>query len=161
MADLLKFNKEFWTDLAHDEILMIETDADKGIMQNETANHPLSKKYAEMKGRGFRGKKLTRKIKPYDGRQIVSRETRFVNMKLTGETFRNLRNGIKVHPDNLGVTISYAPQDAAKVLGNKARGYDVAGLNKKNMDETFNQLLKQFDENVRKDWAKKITITVG
>jgi hypothetical protein len=101
------------------------------------------------------------RIKGYAGRQIVNTDISKVNMELTGETFRNYMNGIKVYPDSTGVAISYAPQDADKVVGNQALGRQIVGANKKNTEWVFDQIEQALMKPVSDEWKKDITITIG
>jgi hypothetical protein len=109
------------------------------------------------KQKGSKGDRL----KAYQGRQIVNDDVSKVNMELTGETFRNYMNGIKVYPDSTGVAISYAPQDADKVLGNQALGRQIVGANQKNTEWIFDQIEEALMKPVSDEWKKDINITIG
>jgi hypothetical protein len=101
------------------------------------------------------------RLKQYQGRQIVSNQVAYVDMTLTGETFRNYMNGIKVQPDNLGVSLGYSAQDADKILGNQKHGRQVVGLNKQNTDFVYDEIFKAILKPIDESWKKDITINIG
>jgi hypothetical protein len=180
-----KFPKNFWEKLGQDQAFLIHNDAMDGIMQDGSRNHPYNKDYAKQKANymkrktagdplymSIKGKKGMYFKNPktksgkhlgniLTGQQVVSNETRFVNMKLTGATFDGLKSSPKAHPDDLGVTIGYQGKDGDKVIYNQERGYDIWGMRKENLDYTFNEILNLFDEEVKKIWEKNITVTIG
>ena len=80
---------------------------------------------------------------------------------LTGDLFDGLTSSAQADKDNLGGSIGYSPADAGKVLGAEARGRNILGVSKENADWIFKRILSQVDENIRKDFAKTITINVG
>lgn len=160
--DILNFKPSFWKELMLALALRIKGDAKKGIMQNNTqGNRYRSRQYVDYKSRFMQGKRLTRKVKPYNAKSVISNQTSFVDMHLTGDMFDGLLSSPQADADGFGGTIGYAPQDAGKVLGNQARGYDVLGVSTKNGDWVMNEILETIDENIRKDFAKDITINVG
>jgi len=169
--------KSFWNKLAADFVIKVTDDARAGIMQDGKSNIPYrSEQYKKYKANNMRrlgrgGKKPGKnkntgvskggRLKGYEGRQIVNTDVSKVNMELTGETFRNYMNGIKVYPDSTGVAISYAPQDADKVLGNQALGRQIVGANKKNTEWIFDQIEAALMKPVSDEWKKDINITIG
>jgi hypothetical protein len=188
MIDYKKYlTRNFWNKLATDFVIKVTDDARAGLMQDGKSNIPYkSEQYKRYKANAMRrltkggtlkdfdpsqdyrgkryygkkkklkpGKKGTtsgQRIKGYEGRQIVNTDVSKVNMELTGETFRNYMNGIKV---------SYAPQDAEKVLGNQALGRQIVGANKKNQEWVFDQIEQQLMKPVTDEWKKDINITIG
>lgn len=182
-----KFPDAFWENLGTAQAIRIYDDALQGIMQNETSSHQYSKEYAKRKAnymrRFTRGEALYSSIKGrramylkneklknplkgkrtgiYAGQQVINNSIAFVNMELTGQTFRSLRTSSAPLLNGTGVKISYNPSDTDKIIGNQNRGRDIWGMRKVNQDFTFNEILKQFDETVRPIWEKNITITAG
>lgn len=166
---ILQLTPEFWMqDIGGKIRKRVKDDALKGIMQNDTQGHQYrSQQYKRYKANRMeylrRGNANTKsksqgKIKAYKSVDIQSNETAFVNMILTG----HLINGL--HPtraDKHGVTMSFSPKDTKKLIGNRARGYDVSGLNEVNRDWVKEEILKQFDKNKRKYLRKAIVIEIG
>jgi hypothetical protein len=105
-----------------------------------------------------KGQQITtgKRLKAYQGVSITSRETSFVNMILTGQLFRGLK--VKSY-DETGVTIGYDSKDAMKIVGNRAYGREVVGLNDDNIKKVKEELIKGIDENLRKE-MKDIKINV-
>lgn len=179
-----KLPNDFWTKLGQDQALLIYQDALKGTMQNGTSGHRYSLDYAKRKanymrrftkgeplyhsiktrkGLYFKNPKTSKGKRPnlLTGTQIVNNKVAFVNMELTGQTFRNLIKSPQALGDGEGIKISYDGIDAGKVLGNQDRGYDILGMRKENQDFTFKRILDEFDEKLRKEWEDNITITIG
>ena len=104
-----------------------------------------------------RGNKGT-KLKTYQGQAIVSNQTSFVNMTLTGQ----MANGLHIESvkDN-EVTMSYLPKDAGKIIGNEDLGRVVVGLNDKNQEIIKDEIIKYLNKNID-EWAREdIVINVG
>ena len=136
-------------------------DGEKGLMQNNTQKHPLSQKYREYKNKDMRrldGKRLRNKKYPLEGRSLHTIGKPHVTMILTGDTIGGL-HGEKATKN--GITMSFMPKDAPKVIGNKQRGYDIVGLNDKNIRLIKAEMIKQFNKNKVKYLKKNIVISVG
>jgi hypothetical protein len=154
-----RFNKRFWNNLAASVKELIWTDASQGIFQNEKKDlNYKSESYKDYKSRYMQGKRLTRKVKPYNAVSVISNETKFVNMILTGRTRRNFKH--EVQSDSLGINLFYDSQFSGLLLGNEENDRVIIGLRKKNQDYVFDEILSQVDEAIRKDFAKNITITL-
>ena len=128
------------------------------LMQNNGKNyHYRSQEYVKLKSNQMRKKDGSR-IKSLKGIGIDSTDTSAVNMILTGRTVKSLH--IKsTSPESL--TMAFNPAYTKIILGNKRHGYDVTGLNDKNRAKIKQFILKQFNENERKELEKKVVITIG
>ncbi len=136
-------------------------DGVKGLMQNNTQKHSLSPKYKKYKDKDMRrldGKRLKNKRYPLEGRSLFTIGTPHVTMLLTGDTIGGLR-GTKATKS--GITMAFRPRDTPKIIGNKARNYDVTGLNTKNIRLIKVEMIKQFKKNKVKFIKKNIVINVG
>ncbi len=136
-------------------------DGVKGLMQNNTQKHPLSPKYKKYKDKDMRrldGKRLKNKKHPLEGRSLFTIGTPHVTMLLTGDTIGGLR-GTKATKNS--VTMAFRTRDTPKIIGNKARQYDVTGLNTKNIRLIKVEMIKQFKKNKVKFLKKNIVINVG
>lgn len=164
----------------------IRDDAKKGIMQNNRKGLSYkSRSYVEYKRRGMRRKtdnkmlgspraiktkrrKGMTKIKPVRlktgkqgmaGTTIMSRQTAYVDMTLTGQTLFGLR---PIAASKKGVTMAYAAKDAGKVAGNMLRGYSIVGLNKQNIAKVKRLIIMEVAGNIRAlKMAKDIKIAVS
>jgi hypothetical protein len=156
-----RFTKAFWESLSIDIIRRIWNDAKQGKFQNGLSGLQYkSETYKEYKSRYMQGKRLTRKIKPYDAVSVESNETNFVNMILTGGVKGS--HIFKVQSNNLGTDIYFDEKKKnveAILLGNESHGRVISALSKENQDYVFDEILSQVDEAIRKDFAKNITIT--
>ena len=128
------------------------------LMQNNGKNyHYKSKQYVKLKSNQMRNKNGDR-IKSLKATGIDSTDTSAVNMILTGRTVKSLH--IKsTSPESL--TMAFGMDKSGIIIGNKRRGYDVTGLNDKNRAKIKQFILKQFNENERKELEKKVVITIG
>ncbi len=151
-------------------------DCEKGLMQNNTQKHALSpqyKKYKDNDMRRFTDKKrlgdtvslkgggtktLKRRKFPVVGRALSTIGKPYVTMLSTGDTIGGLR-GTKATRD--GVTMAFRTRDTPKIIGNKARNYDVTGLNTKNIRLIKVEMIKQFKKNKVKFLKKNIVINIG
>lgn len=178
---------DFWLNLGHDQALMIYNDAvNKGIMQNNSSGHRYSPEYAKRKSNSMRrltkGNPLyysiktrkglyfkNKKAKPNKGLrtgiykqvQVVNNNVSFVNLQLTGAMFRGLFASPELLVNEDGIKISYLPIDGGKVIGNKERGYDILGLRKENIDQSFDIVVNKLSELMGAEWEKTITIELG
>jgi phosphoribosylformylglycinamidine (FGAM) synthase-like enzyme len=158
-----RFTKAFWIELSENIIERIWDDAKQGKFQNGlSALKYKSESYKDYKSRYMQGKRLTRKIKPYDAVSVISNETKFVNMILTG----GLKSAqtYETYSDNLGTKIYFDEKEKSNaeaiLLGNESHGRVISALSKENQDYVFDEILSQVDEAIRKDFAKNITITL-
>ena len=137
-------------------------DGIKGLMQNNTQKHALSLKYKKYKDNDMRrftdNKRLKNKKYPLVGRSLFTIGVPHVTMLLTGDTIGGLR-GTKATRD--GVTMAFRTRDTPKIIGNKARNYDVTGLNTKNIRLIKVEMIKQFNKNKVKFLKKNIVINIG
>ena len=147
-------------------------DGEKGLMQNNTQKHRLSPQYKKYKDNDMNrftdGKRLG--ASPFKGRSLKTRKfplvsrslhtigTPHVTMILTGDTIGGL-HGEKFKRD--GMTMAFELKDSDKITRNKARGYDITGLNTKNIRLIKVEMIKQFKKNKVKFIPKNIVINVG
>lgn len=88
---------------------------------------------------------------------VISNETAFVNMTLTGKMAEGLH--IESVKEN-EVVMSYLSKDAGKIIGNQALGREVVGLNKDNIEIVGDMIFKEMSKNID-DWAREdINITI-
>lgn len=165
----------FWEKIGERMAFLIAEDAENGIMQNGTRYHKYrSTQYMRYKNNYMNrftkgGKKakynsktlrtIGTKLKNYTGAQVISNTTTYVNMILTGELFRGLKTNKVVIED--GVKIFYDSNDSGKVLGNRDLGRDVWGLRKENQDIIFEQIAKEFGDQISGKWEGTVTINAG
>ena len=162
--------KKFWKVIG--ELIgrkgIVYNDCTRGIMQNNTRGHSLSPQYKKYKDndmrrfttdkRGKKGDRLKNKIFPLLSRSLETIGKPYVTMILTGDTISGL-HGIK--PKKNSITMTFERRDTVKILGNKARGYDITGLNTKNIKRIKVEMIKQFNRNKVKFIKKNITINIG
>ena len=161
IVGIFHFGKTFWQNIGTKAAILIRDDALNGIMQDGQQDIPYrSKQYMDYKSRFMQGKKLSRKIKPYDGVSVINNDVSKVNMTLTGATFRNLLQSPVPFPDDTGVTISYSRADEGKVIGNQDLGRDIIALRPENQDIILNEILMQLDENIRENFEGTLSINV-
>ncbi len=160
IKDIFIFNPNFWKGIGVQAATLIKDDALNGIMQDNQRDIPYkSKQYMDYKSRFMQGKKLGRKIKPYNGVSVINNDVSKVNMTLTGATFRNLLQSPVAFPDNTGVTINFN-KDADKVGGNQDLGRDLVGLRPENQEIILDEIMKQIDENIKNNFEGTIEIYV-
>ena len=97
------------------------------------------------------------KLKAYKGVAIVSNNTAFVDMTLTGKTLRGLK---PKEAKDFSVILAFNPEDTQKVLGNRDNGYNLVGLNDKNIRIVKNEIVKKFEQNIKRDLLKTLKIEV-
>ena len=161
----LNLGKDFWLKEIGGYIRKwIKEDALNHLMQNGRKNIPYrSRQYMKYKANRMErftdrtGPKGT-KLEALKNRPIESNDTSAVNMTLTGDTINGLR---PIHANANGVTMAFASKDTGKILGNQRRGYDIVGLNDKNIKRVKMKILDQFDKNLRKTLLKQINIQIG
>jgi len=151
--------QNFWKMIGTEAINRTRKDAGQGIFQtDEPWKKTYSIEYAERKERGFRepvqtktktGKVKTKMVREeaYKGVSIVSRNTSFVDMTVTGQTLRGMKVA-GLMPN--GVTITFELKDAEKIVGNQRPGLNrrLVGLNKKNKDELGKMIRTAIDKNI-------------
>jgi hypothetical protein len=81
---------------------------------------------------------------------VISNETAFVNMTLTGKMAEGLH--IESVKEN-EVIMSYLPRDAGKIIGNQVLGRDVVGLNKANVEIVGDMIFQEMSKNID-DWCR-------
>lgn len=157
-GDIIKLTPRFWKNLGDKKIkTAVQRDMENGLMQNGKSSIPYkSTQYKKYKSNDMRRFTDGGRLKSMYGLPIESNETDYVNMTLTGHTKR----GLKVKSANKkGVEMAFDPADAKKILGNEGRGYDIVGLNEKNIDMARNEILREFDRNERRQ--RDVTINVN
>ena len=164
---LLRFKKEFWVLIGEWVSNTIRADARKGIYQtDEPVKTTYSKQYAKLKANGMqeqttnaKGKIKSEKVKSLQGVSIVSRNTSFVDMTLTGDTLNSLEISA-ILPN--GVQVAYKPRNIWKIVGNQRPGLNrrIVGLNKKNQNELMNIVDNQVSQAVGKNWTGKTVIEI-
>jgi hypothetical protein len=185
LQNLIKIPKAYWLQIGELVSGWVQKDARAGIMQDNTQGHQYSTEYAKRKATGmyrtttgegktfsdkegyffgkthFQNKKAKgqgERLKGYWKALPTSRDVSKVTMELTGLTLNGL------HPKDeteISVTMAFPPASTKLLLGNKARGYDIIGLNTKNRDRVKAKIIQQLDENLRKQIGKKIVINIG
>lgn len=122
----------------------VRKDMANGLMQNNKQKLPYkSNTYAEYKRRGMERKTDGKRLKAFRGQSISSRQTKHVDMTLTGKTKSGF--GVKSAAVNL-LVMAFRSRDAKKVKGNQKHGYDLIGLNDKNKRLIVDELLKGFKD---------------
>ena len=165
---ILKFNKGFWVKVGSWAVNQIRSDAQQGIFQtDEPVKTTYSKQYAELKanrmqtqGKDVKGKSKPEKVKSLKGVSIVSSNTSFVDMTLTGQTLRGLK--ITETTPN-GVQVSFNIRDLWKIVGNQKPGLNrrIVGLNKKNREALIKIEDNQVSQAIKKDFVGKTTININ
>lgn len=171
-----QLSRKFWKRIGEKIPGWLFKDCQKGLMQNNTQKHNLSEQYKKYKDHDMKrfsdNKRLgaPRTLKdgtvktykdrefPLIGRSLFTIGKSFVTMLLTGDTVKGL--GIKKVNKN-GVTMKFQLADTPKILGNRKRGYDIVGLNKKNRRLVKVEIIKEFKKNKVKFLKKNIVINVG
>jgi len=150
----LKINKLTLKKMGELAIQLIRKDMEKGIFQNDTSKHKYSETYARYKKNDMRkfgrGKKKIGKgerLKPYKGVSIVSNETRFVNLILTG----NLRDRIKATDIENGARVLFDSKDTGKILGALDLKRDIVNLRKTNIDKVSEFLVNNLPDDIAKE----------
>ena len=133
-------------------------DCEKGLMQNNTQKHALSKQYKRYKDNDMRRFTDGKRLKSVGNRSLFTIGKPYVTMLLTGDTIRGLR-GTKATKNS--ILMKFNPRDTPKIVGNKARDYDIVGLNTKNIRLIKVEMIKQFNKNKTKFIKKNITINIG
>lgn len=187
--DIVKLPPKLFKFLAKWTADKIKEDALKGIFQNDVQNSQLSEKYKRQKGnfmkrftkggklkdfdpsQDFRGKRLYgkktktnkgRNISSLRGVSILSNETRFSNMYLTGQTL----NSIKYQPItesgyNTGFILWFEPRDTPKILGNRDKyGRDLVNIREKNLEFIQKEIEKELDHSIDKFTKESLTINI-
>ena len=169
---ILKFNKSFWVKVGSWAVNQIRSDAQQGIFQtDEPVKKTYSKDYAELKENRMqtkvgtiksgknKGKAKFEKIKQFKGVSIVSTNTSFVDMTLTGDTLNSLEISA-ILPN--GVQVAYKPRNIWKIVGNQRPGLNrrIVGLNKKNREALIKIVENQVSQAIKKDFVGKTTINI-
>lgn len=158
ISNIVKLSDAFWKKVGGMIPAWVYEDCINHIMQNNTQNHHYkSQQYVKLKSNQMRRKDGSR-LKSLKGIGVDSTDTSAVNMILTGRTVKSLHTK-STSPEAL--TMSFGMDKAGIIIGNKRRGYDVTGLNDKNKAKVKQLILKQFNENERKELEKKVVITIG
>jgi hypothetical protein len=162
---LLRFKKEFWVLIGEWVSNTIRADARKGIYQtDEPVKTTYSPQYAKLKANGMqeqttnaKGKTKSEKVKSLQGVSIVSRNTSFVDMTLTGQTLRGLKI-TETFPN--GVQVSFNIRDLWKIVGNQKPGLNrrLVGLNNKNMKRLQELFINEVATQVGKNFVGKTVL---
>jgi len=154
----------------------IRADALDGKMQNNTANHSYSPAYAKLKAKGMttqrrqpkgeQPKKKRKSKKPPKEKRMeqykslpLNRDTSKVNLTLTGKMLKSL-DVIKSKTTYNSVTLGYGQDQSGKVLGNKAKGYDVTQLSDENIAIARELIETAIKENLKNSRGKKQVIKI-
>lgn len=95
----------------------------------------------------------------YAAKSVESRRIDFVDMTLSGDLKKGL-HVVEGSITNYGGKISYEPEDAKKIEGNKALGRDVVGLNEENQEKLKKEIVEILKKNAQTILAKDIKIQV-
>jgi len=183
---IVRFSQRFWIKVGSELVKRIRADAGQGKFQtDEPHKATYSPGYARLKERRFKHatkrryavnqggmeygqkevfrKKNGRKgerYSAYKGVSIVSTNTSFVDMTVTGQTLRGLH--VK-ESSNKNVLLSYQTKDAAKIIGNQERGLNrrLVGLNRKNQKVVEEMIISAIQEAVVKEIVGKTTININ
>jgi len=152
LPDIPKVTNSFMRTLAQLGIDEIQHDASKGKFQNgERSKQYKSDTYKRYKRNSMTGIRTGKKLKGF-ANQSTDTQTSFVNMKLTGRTFRGMRAGSKKDT----AIITYDRGEI--VLGNRKRGYDIYDLSKENKELILEDLEKLYSQRIKKYVSKDIII---
>ena len=158
---------KFWNQTGEKFVDWIMADALKGIFQNNTSGYQYaSDSYKRLKARYMERTKDSKggnkgtKVKSYFATSVISNETAFVNMVVSGRTINSLR---PIHSDDTSVTVSYATDKIVtdRIIYNTPRGYDIVGLNTKNREIVRNRIIDEYKKRQIEFIPKNIVITVG
>jgi len=143
------FDKSLFDSIGNKMIETIKLDSSKGLMQDDKSGLQYrNKRYIREKGKGIAS-----------SRQI-NRNTAFVDMTLTGDTFKNMT----VNATDKGCELVYESFDSKKVQNALDYGYDITTLNQKNIElvaiDIAEQISKNIIEQVNKDIEIKLDITI-
>ena len=138
------FTRRFMDQLGIKVAGRIILDAGKGIFQNNKKGFKYkSESYKEAKKAG----KATKKVS-------ADRTTKFVNMRLTGDTL----NKIKSTPTKRGFNIDYG--NPLVVLGNAKRDYDLYGISNKNLSFISRSLQREINRKISEYEKQDIEIKI-
>ena len=162
---LLRFKREFWVLIGEWVSNTIRADARKGIYQtDEPVKTTYSPQYAKLKANGMqeqttnaKGKTKSEKVKSLKGVSIVSTNTSFVDMTVTGQTLRGLKI-TETMPN--GVQVSFNIRDLWKIVGNQKPGLNrrLVGLNNKNMKRLQELFINEVATQVAKNFVGKTVL---
>lgn len=150
--DIMKIGRSTWMKAGQMAKGLIMQDAAKGQFQNDAKNLKYkSKEYKDYKAAGMVGKR-GKKLKGFAGPSI-NRDTRFKNMKLTGETLRR----ISVKPKKDSFELNYERGEI--VLGNSDA--DIYDLRTKNREKVMDTIMVDISRKADKYMAKDVNIKIG
>lgn len=156
----LNLDAQFWRNEIGFKILKKEPpkDAKIGLMQDNKQKLPYhSKQYMRYKANGMKRFTDGKRLKSYVGLPIVSKQTSFVDMTLTGRMWKGL---FVKKADKFSVTMSFDPADKGKIIGNRKYGREVVGINDKNKALVENRIRKKLSKNMRQVFGKVIKVRV-
>ena len=152
LPDIPKVTNSFMRTLAQLGIDEIQHDASRGKFQNgKRSLQYKSDTYKRYKRNSMTGIRTGKKLKGF-ANQSTDTTTSFVNMKLTGRTFRGMRAGSKKDT----AIITYDRGEI--VLGNRKRGYDIYDLSKENKELILEDLEALYSQRIKKYVSKDIII---
>lgn len=158
---LLSFTQSFWLKLGREIATVVRQDFQSGIMQNDTQGHRYKseqyKRYKANQMRTYSKVNKGKRLKAYYGLPIVSTQTGFVDMTLTGRLSKGLR---PISATNNSVLMGYMPEDTGKILGNQKHGYDVVGLNTKNINFVKDKIIEELTV-LERQIPNNITINIS
>ncbi len=161
MKQITEIKKSWWMQLGIFVKKWIYKDMLAGKLQGKEVKYKSGKKGGESSYVKYKKKYMRKK----DGKILKgitappkSKHTANVNMVLTGTL------GEGLHPlkaTKNGLTMSYAPKDRMKIVGNKEAGDSIKTLNTKNTKKVKTKLEEQYNKNIDAWAKKKIIINVG
>lgn len=150
--DIIKISRSTWMKAGQMAKGLIQQDADKGKFQNEKKNISYkSKQYTDYKSAGMVGKR-GKKLKGFKGASI-NRNTKFKDMKLTGETLRR----ISVKPLKDSFELNYERGEI--VLGNDDA--DIYDLRNANREKVMDTIMADISRKANKYMAEDVNIKIG
>jgi hypothetical protein len=138
------FTQNFMARLGRTVRGRIVQDSLKGIFQN-------NKKGFKYKSESYKQSKKAGKI---TGKVSADKTTKFVNMRLTGDT----HNKITSTPTKRGFNIDYG--NSLIVLGNAKRDYDLYGISNKNLSFISRSLQREINRKISEYEKQDIEIKI-
>lgn len=157
--EMLKLKDNDWRDMATLIRQLIQSDMEKGTVQEYTAQTRKTSGGAKHYSKGYKKYKDNfmnrftdgKKLKAFSGRSVMDNNTKSVNMRVTGATIRGL------HLDKIlsnGVIMAYMDADGYKIEYNEEMGRLITTLSKKNQDKVLEFISNRLDKSIR-EWCKK------
>ena len=156
---------KFWGDLGVNIKYWILDDCLVGLFQNGKQKlWYKSEQYKKYKANDYkkfgRGEKKIGKGEKLEGYKTrnTNTNTQFVNMILTQDMLNSLR---PVDYGETYVDMEYGQEHIGKILGGRALGREIVGLNNKNRRFIKAKMIKEYKKLIGDNLPKKIVIDVG